>query len=111
MKSQNNPFFSANGRITVEPFRTDQNESGADFFKINYYRLAGMYTYSVQAQMQKRIFAKFPHPQDELYSTIQECKFAAKNALKNWTDQNRLKKCFTRLVPVVTDQLDLFDDL
>lgn len=106
-----NPFFSPNGRIIVEPFRTDSNTNGTDYLKINYYKISVMYTYSIQAQMQKRIFAKYPHPQSEVFDSVQECKIAAKKDLQAWCDQNKLKKAFNRLVPELTDQLDLFADL
>lgn len=110
-KNTENPFFSQNGRITVTPCRTDKTEHGADVVTINYYQLSSMFTYSIQAQMQKRIFAKYPHPQNEVFASIDECKISARKDLKAWCDQNKLKKCFTRLVPELTDQLDLFDDL
>ena len=109
--NKDNPFFSPNGRIIVKPFRTDTNKKGTDLLTINYYRISVMYTYSIQAQIQKRIFAKFPHPQTEVFDSIQECKTAAKNDLKAWCDQNKLKKAFNRLVPELTDQLDLFNDI
>lgn len=106
-----NPFFSQNGRIIIPPMRTDTMTSGRDSLAILIYKFAGVYTYSVQAHMQGRIFAKHPHPQDEVFDTIADCKRAARQALKQWADQNRLKKCFNRLVPSVTDQLDLLEEI
>lgn len=104
-------YFSANGRITSLPFRTDSHSSGTDQVTIKFYKIKCLMTYSIQAQIQKRIFAKFPHPQTEVFNSIQECKTAARNDLKAWCDQNKLKKAFNRLVPELTDQLDLFDDI
>lgn len=112
MKTQNeNPFFSPNGRILIKPFKVEKNTSGNDSVIISYYTYAGVYTYSIQAQMQKRIFAKHPHPHDEIFLSIAECNTSAFEALKIWCDQNRLKKCFNRLVPPITMQLSLFDFL
>lgn len=104
-------IFSSNGRIIIPPFRTDENSSGNDTIKISYYKIACLYTYSIQAQIQKRIYCKWPHPQDGLFESVWDCKKDAKNYLRAFCDQNKLKKAFTRLVPNITDQLDLFEEL
>lgn len=103
--------FSSNGRIIIPPFRTDKNESGNDTLTINYYRISCLMTYSIQAQIQKRIYCKWPHPQDGLFESIWECKQDAKNCLQAFCDQNKLKKAFNRLVPSITEQLDLFEEI
>lgn len=105
----NEAVFSPNGRILLKPFKVEKNSSGNDSVIISYYQFDGVYTYSVQAQMQKRIFAKHPHPQDAVFDSLSECNSAAYDDLKKWTDENRLKKCFARLVPSITMQLSLFD--
>ena len=106
-----NEYFSDNGRITALPFRTDSHSSGTDQITIKFYKIKCLMTYSIQAQIQKRIYCKWPHPQDGLFKTVYECKIAARNDLKAWFDQNKKKKAFNRLVPELTDQLDLFDDI
>lgn len=104
-------YFSANGRITSLPFRTDSHSSGTDQVTIKFYKIKCLMTYSIQAQIQKRIFCKWPHPQDGLFKTVYECKKDAEMCLKIFCDQNKLKKAFNRLVPEITSQLDLFDEL
>ena len=104
-------YFSANGRITSLPFRTDSHSSGTDLVTIKFYKIKCLMTYSIQAQIQKRIFCKWPHPQDGLFETVYECKKDAEMCLKIFCDQNKLKKAFNRLVPTITSQLDLFDEL
>ena len=106
-----NEYFSDNGRITALPFRTDSHSSGNDQITIKFYKIKCLMTYSIQAQIQKRIYCKWPHPQDGLFETVYDCKISARNDLKAWCDQNKLKKAFNRLVPELTDQLDLFDDI
>lgn len=106
-----NEYFSPNGRIIIAPFKTDEEYNGSDRLIIKYYKIHGVYTYSVQAQIQKRVYCKWPHPQDEIFETVYECKRAAKKELKEFCDRNNLKKAFSRLVPRLTDQLDLFADL
>lgn len=110
-QNKDNPFFSQNGRIITEPAKTEKFTNGNDFIEISFYKISVMYTYSFKAQMQKRIYAKYPHPQDEVFDSIRDCKIDAKKHLKIWCDQNKLKKCYSRLVPSITDQLDLFDEL
>ena len=104
-------YFSANGRITALPFRTDSHSSGTDQVTINFYKIKCLMTYSIQAQIQKRIYCKWPHPQDGLFESVWECKKDAEMCLKIFCDQNKLKKAFNRLVPSITSQLDLFEDL
>lgn len=104
-------YFSDNGRITALPFRTDSHSSGTDQVTIKFYKIKCLMTYSIQAQIQKRIYCKWPHPQDGLFETVYECKKDAEICLKIFCDQNKLKKAFNRLVPGLTSQLDLFDDL
>ena len=104
-------YFSENGRITALPFRTDSHSSGTDQVKINFYKIKCLMTYSIQAQIQKRVFCKWPHPQDGLFETVYECKKDAEKCLKLFCDQNKLKKAFNRLVPSITSQLDLFEEL
>lgn len=103
--------FSPNGRIIAKPFRTDENTSGNDKITIHYYKIKSLLTYSIQAQIQKRVFCKWPHPQDGLFESVWECKQDARNCLQAFCDQNKLKKAFNRLVPTLTDQLDLFDEI
>ena len=104
-------YFSENGRITALPFRTDSHSSGTDQVTIKFYKIKCLMTYSIQAQIQKRIYCKWPHPQDGLFETVYECKKDAEMCLKIFCEQNKLKKAFNRLVPEITSQLDLFDDL
>jgi len=104
-------IFSPNGRILVKPFRSDENTFGADSVIIKYYKIFSMVTYSIQAKIQNRIFCKYPHPNDGLYDNVQECKQDARLDLYKFCEQNKLKKAFHRLVPSLTDQLDLFEDL
>lgn len=104
-------YFSQNGRITITPFRTDENSFGNDKITINYYKIKCLLTYSIQAQIQKRIFCKYPHPDDGLFESIWECKQDARQCLQSFCDQNKLKKAFNRLIPTLTDQLDLFDEI
>lgn len=113
MENQENKLdiFSPNGRILVSPFRTDENSFGTDKIIINYYKVKCLLTYSIQAQIQKRTFCKYPHPQDELFETVWECKQSARFYIQNYCTQNNLKKAFNRLVPTLTDQLDLFDEI
>lgn len=106
-----NKNFSPNGRILTEPFRTDNNSFGNDKIIINYYKIGCLITYSIQAEIQKKIFCKYPHPQDGFFESVWECKQDARNYLQTFCDQNRLKKAFNRLVPTLTDQLDLFDEI
>lgn len=103
--------FSPNGRIIAKPFRTDENTNGNDKITIHYYKIKSLLTYSIQAQIQKRVFCKWPHPQDGLFESVLECKQDARNCLQVFCDQNKLKKAFNRLVPTLTDQLDLFDEI
>lgn len=103
--------FSPNGRIIATPFRTDKNTCGNDKIIINYYKIKSLLTYSIQAQIQKRTFCKWPHPQDGLFDSIWECKQDARNCLQAFCEQNKLKKAFNRLVPLITDQLDLWDEI
>lgn len=103
--------FSPNGRIIIAPFRNDENTCGADKVIISYYKIASLFTYSIQAKIQKRVFCKWPHPDDGLFDSVWECKQDAKIYLQNFCDQNKLKKAFNRLVPTLTDQLDLFDEI
>lgn len=103
--------FSQNGRIIIPPFSTYSNKNGNDYIKISFYKIDSGYTYSVQAQLQKHIYAKWPHPQDTLFTSIWECKMDAKLHLKNYCLQNHLIKKFEHLIPCITDQLDLFDNL
>lgn len=104
-------IFSSNGRIIIPPFKTDENSSGNDTIKISYFKIACLYTYSIQAQIQKRIYCKWPHPQDGLFESVWECKKDAEKCLQLFCEQNKLKKAYNRLVPVITCQLDLFDDI
>lgn len=104
-------YFSVNGRLIISPIKIDKCLNGNDYIIISFFKIEDQYTFSIKAQIQKRIFAKFPHPEDQLYNSIFECRFQAKSDLKNWCNQNKLKKAFNRLIPSITDQLDLFDDL
>lgn len=110
-KNTFNKHFSTNGRIISAPIRTDTTQNGNDKIIINYYQISSLLTYSIQAEIQKKIFCKYPHPQDGLYTTIWECKQDARQHLKTFCEQNKLKKAFSRLVPTLTDQLDLFDEI
>ena len=104
-------YFSEDGRITALPFRTDSHSSGTGQVTIKFYKIKCLMTYSIQAQIQKRIYCKWPHPQDGLFESVYECKKDAEMCLKIFCDQNKLKKAFNRLVPGLTSQLDLFEDL
>lgn len=106
-----NEYFNKNGRIIIEPYRTDKEGDDKDNFVLNYYKINDKFVYSIQAVLQKRIFTKYPHPNDKLFNSISDCRENALKILDDFCSKNRLKKCWKKLHPGVFWQLDLFDDL
>lgn len=106
-----NEYFNQNGRITIKPFRTDKEGNDKDNFTLCYYKICDKYTYSIQAKLQKRIFSKYPHPNDKLFDSVADCREDALKILDDFCSQNRLKKCWSKIQPSVFWQLDLFSEL
>ena len=104
-------MFNTNGSIDIKPFATEKEKSeDGNFVIINFYKIAeDKIAYSIQAKIQKRIFAKYPHPEDKLCSNKIEARLDADEYLRNFCFANKLKKQYYKLMQIT--QPSLFDDL
>lgn len=104
-------MFNANGSIDLKPFATEKEKTeDGSFVIINFYKIGEeKITYSLQAKIQKRIYAKYPHPEDRLFSNKVDARLDADEHLKNFCFANKLKKQYFRLRQIA--QPSLFDDL
>ena len=102
-------MFNANGSIDLKPFATEKEKYEDSYVIINFYQIGEKVTYSLQAKIKNRIYAKYPHPEDHLFSSKVDARLDANFQLQNFCFTNKLKKQYYKLMQIT--QPSLFDDL
>lgn len=99
-------MFTTHGAISNKPIKSEIENHGKIFIRINFYSINDLYNFSIEANIDHHVFAKYPHPNDKLYNSIIEARQAASALLQSFCINNKLKKQYNHCI---STQPDLFD--